>query len=103
MDMVSVSQVFNLYDSAWPIRTHQRQYPPAKFVFEEQGRTRQALDSIVSAGCIVSGGTVRYSVLSPDVLVNSYTEVDSSILFSHVHIVRHRRIPLAISDRAVHI
>jgi glucose-1-phosphate adenylyltransferase len=92
MDMVSVSPVFNLYDSAWPIRTHQRQYPPAKFVFEEAGRTGQALDSIVSAGCIVSGGTVRYSVLSPDVRVNSYTEVDSSILFSHVNIGRHCRI-----------
>jgi glucose-1-phosphate adenylyltransferase len=103
MDMVSVSPVFNLYDSAWPIRTHQRQYPPAKFVFEEAGRTGQALDSIVSAGCIVSGGTVRYSVLSPDVRVNSYTEVDSSILFSHVNIGRHCRIRRAIVDRDVHI
>src|SRR2546423_8949430 len=103
MDVVSVSPVFNLYDEAWPIRTHQRQYPPAKFVFEEQGRTGQALDSIVSAGCIVSGGTVRYSVLSPDVRVNSYTEVDSSILFSHVNIGRHCRIRRSIIDRDVHI
>jgi glucose-1-phosphate adenylyltransferase len=103
MDIVSVSPVFNLYDEAWPIRTHQRQYPPAKFVFEEAGRTGQALDSIVSAGCIVSGGTVRYSVLSPDVRVNSYTEVDSSILFSHVNIGRHCRIRRAIVDRDVHI
>src|ERR1700724_1723856 len=103
MDVVSVSPVFNLYDSAWPIRTHQRQYPPAKFVFEEQGRTGQALDSIVSMGCIVSGGTVRYSVLSPDVRVNSYTEVDSSILFSHVNVGRHCRIRRSIIDRDVHI
>src|SRR6184192_2589971 len=103
MDVVAVSPVFNLYDKAWPIRTHQRQYPPAKFVFEEQGRTGQALDSIVSAGCIVSGGTVRYSVLSPDVRVNSYTEVDSSILFSHVNVGRHCRIRRAIIDRDVHI
>jgi glucose-1-phosphate adenylyltransferase len=103
MDVVSVSPVFNLYDSAWPIRTHQRQYPPAKFVFEEAGRTGQALDSIVSAGCIVSGGAVRYSVLSPDVRVNSYTEVDSSILFSHVNVGRHCRIRRAIIDRDVHI
>jgi glucose-1-phosphate adenylyltransferase len=103
MDVVSVSPVFNLYDSAWPIRTHQRQSPPAKFVFEEPGRTGQALDSIVSAGCIVSGGAVRYCILSPDVRVNSYTEVDSSILFSHVNVGRHCRIRRAIIDRDVHI
>ena len=72
MDIVSVSPVFNLYDEDWPIRTHQRQYPPAKFVFAESGRTGTALDSIVSAGCIVSGGSVKNSLLSPDVRVNSY-------------------------------
>jgi glucose-1-phosphate adenylyltransferase len=62
-----------------------------------------ALDSIVSSGCIVSGGIVRSSVLSPDVRVNSYTEVDSSILFSHVNVGRHCRIRRAILDRDVHI
>lgn len=81
MDIVSVSPVFNLYDSQWPIRTHQRQYPPAKFVFAEAGRTGTALDSIVSAGCIVSGSTVKNSVLSPDVRINSYSEIEDGILF----------------------
>jgi glucose-1-phosphate adenylyltransferase len=103
MDMVSVNPVFNLYDKEWPIRTHQRQYPPAKFVFAESGRTGTALDSIVSMGCIISGGSVRSSVLSPDVRVNSYSEVDSSIVFSHVNIGRHCRIRKAIIDRDVHI
>ncbi|HET7207986.1 MAG TPA: glucose-1-phosphate adenylyltransferase [Terriglobales bacterium] len=103
MDIVSVSPVFNLYDSDWPIRTHQRQYPPAKFVFAEVGRTGTALDSIVSSGCIVSGSAVRNSVLSPDVRVNSYSEVDSSILFSHVNVGRHCRIRKAILDRDVHV
>ena len=103
MDIVSVSPVFNLYDSGWPIRTHQRQYPPAKFVFAEEGRTGTALDSIVSAGCIVSGGMVKNSVLSPDVRVNSYSEIDASILFSHVNVGRHCRIRKAIIDRDVHI
>jgi glucose-1-phosphate adenylyltransferase len=103
MDVVSVSPIFNLYDAEWPIRTHQRQYPPAKFVFAEAGRTGTALDSIVSNGCIVSGGTVKNSVLSPDVRVNSYTEVDNSILFSHVSVGRHCRIRKAILDRDVHI
>ena len=103
MDVVSVSPVFNLYDAEWPIRTHQRQYPPAKFVFAEPGRTGMAVDSIVSNGCIVSGGAVRSSLLSPDVRVNSYTEVQASIIFSHVNIGRHCKIRRAIVDRDVHI
>ena len=103
MDIVSVSPIFNLYDEEWPIRTHQRQYPPAKFVFAEAGRTGTALDSIVSNGCIVSGGMVKNSILSPDVRVNSYSEVDSCILFSHVSVGRRCRIRKAILDRDVHI
>lgn len=103
MDLVAVSPVFNLYDNEWPIRTHQRQYPPAKFVFGEPGRTGMAIDSIVCPGCILSGGVVRNSVISPDVRVNSYTEVDASIIFSHVNIGRHCRIRNAIIDRDVQI
>jgi glucose-1-phosphate adenylyltransferase len=103
IDLVSVSPIFNLYDEAWPIRTHQRQYPPAKFVFAETGRTGTALDSIISSGCIVSGGVVKNSVLSPDVRVNSYSEVDNCILFSHVDVGRHCRIRKAILDRDVHV
>ncbi|HYG98676.1 MAG TPA: glucose-1-phosphate adenylyltransferase [Terriglobales bacterium] len=103
LDLVAVSPVFNLYDEHWPIRTHQRQYPPAKFVFEEAGRTGVAFDSVVSSGCVISGGIVRNSVLSPDVRVNSYSEVDSCIMFSHVNIGRHCRIRKAIIDRDVHI
>jgi glucose-1-phosphate adenylyltransferase len=103
LDIVSVSPVFNLYDAEWPIRTHQRQYPPAKFVFGEPGRTGTAIDSIVSSGCIVSGSVVKGSVLSPDVRVNSYSEIESSILFSHVNIGRHCKIRKAIIDRDVHI
>ncbi|HUY81776.1 MAG TPA: glucose-1-phosphate adenylyltransferase [Acidobacteriaceae bacterium] len=103
MDVASVSPVFNLYDRNWPIRTRVRQYPPAKFVFGEPGRTGMAINSIVSAGCIVSGATVRNSVLSQDVRVNSYSELDSSIVFSHVNIGRHCRIRKAIIDRDVQL
>ncbi|GGG98567.1 glucose-1-phosphate adenylyltransferase [Silvibacterium dinghuense] len=103
MDIASVSPVFNLYDAHWPMRTRVRQYPPAKFVFGEPGRTGMAVNSIVSAGCIVSGAVVRNSVLSQDVRVNSYSEVDSSIVFSHVDIGRHCRIRRAIIDRDVHL
>lgn len=103
MDLVSVSPVFNLYDNDWPIRTNQRQYPPAKFVFAETGRMGVSLDSIVSMGSIISGGVVRNSVISPDVRVNSFSEVDSSILFSHVNVGRHCRIRRAIIDRDVNV
>ncbi|ACO32557.1 MULTISPECIES: glucose-1-phosphate adenylyltransferase [Acidobacterium] len=103
MDVASVSPIFNLYDKSWPIRTRVRQYPPAKFVFGEPGRTGSAVNSIVSAGCIISGAAMRNSVLSQDVRVNSYSEVDSSIIFSHVNIGRHCRIRRAIIDRDVHL
>lgn len=103
MDLVSVSPVFNLYDEHWPIRTHQRQYPPAKFVFAEAARMGHSLDSLVSSGCIISGGTVKECVLSPDVRVNSFSEVESSILFSHANVGRRCRIRRAILDRDVHI
>ena len=104
MDLISVSPVFNLYDSNWPIRTYQRQYPPAKFVFAEEGtRIGMAVDSMVSMGCIVSGGRVKNSILSPDVRVNSFTEIEESIIFSHVTIGRYSRVRRAIIDRHVHL
>src|SRR5579864_1956647 len=104
MDLVAVSPVFNLYDHDWPLRTYQRQYPPAKFVFAQEGRRLGvAIDSIVSMGSIISGGRVTNSVISPDVRVNSYSEIENSILFSHVHIGRYSRIRRAIIDRHIHI
>ncbi len=104
MDLVAVTPHFNLYDQEWPIRTHQPQYPPAKFVFAQKDqRMGVALDSIVSAGCIISGGRVVNSVLSPGVRINSYCEIERSILFSHVEVGRHSRIANAIIDRGVRL
>src|ERR1700722_12945441 len=103
MDVAGVTPTFNLYDKSWPMRTRPYQYPPAKFVFGEPGRTGMAINSIVCAGSIVSGSVIRNSVLSQDVRVNSYADVDSSIVFSHVNIGRHCRIRHAIIDRDVHI
>ncbi|HEX4322898.1 MAG TPA: glucose-1-phosphate adenylyltransferase [Acidobacteriaceae bacterium] len=103
LDLCSVSPVFNLYDKHWPMRTRVRQYPPAKFVFGEPGRTGRAVNSVITAGVIISGAEVINSVLSQDVRVNSYSEVDSSIIFSHVNIGRHCRIRRAIIDRDVQI
>jgi glucose-1-phosphate adenylyltransferase len=104
MDLVSVSPEFNLYDQHWPIRTKATQQPPAKFVFAQKGRRMGlALDSIVSAGCIVSGGRVLHSVLSPGVRVNSYCEIEYSILMPGVEIGRYSRIRQAIINTGVKI
>jgi glucose-1-phosphate adenylyltransferase len=106
MDLVSVDPLLNLYDKAWPIRTYQAQNPATKFVFAQEtkgGRLGIALDSIVAHGCIVSGGRVQHSVLSPNVRVNSYSEVHDSILMENVEIGRHCKIRRAIIDKGVTI
>jgi glucose-1-phosphate adenylyltransferase len=93
MDLVAVTPEFNLYDKEWPIRTRLVQQPPAKFVFAHEGRRMGlAMDSIVSSGCIISGGRVTRSVLSPGVRVNSYCEVDSSILMANSQVGRYSRL-----------
>jgi glucose-1-phosphate adenylyltransferase len=101
MDLVSVSPVFNLYDKGWPLKTWQQQYPPVKFVFADPKRMGAALDSIVAGGSIISGGRVKKSVLGFDVRVNSYCDVQDSIIYNHVNIGRHSRIRRAIIDRHV--
>jgi glucose-1-phosphate adenylyltransferase len=104
MDLVNVIPEFNLYDLRWPIRTNVTQQPPAKFVFAQEGRRMGvAIDSIVSAGSIVSGGRVLHSVLSPGVRVNSYCEVEYSILMPGVDIGRYSRIRRAIINTGVKI
>jgi glucose-1-phosphate adenylyltransferase len=104
MDLCQVNPEFNLYDPEWPLHTHQVQAPPAKFVFADEGhRCGRALDSIISAGCIVSGSAVRGSVLCPNVRVHSFCEVDQSILMPGVRVGRHACIRGAIIDRDVFI
>jgi len=104
MDLVSVIPEFNLYDQRWPIRTCVTQQPPAKFVFAQEGRRMGlAVDSIVSAGSIVSGGRVLHSVLSPGVRVNSYCEVEYSILMPGAEIGRYSRIRRAIINTGAKI
>ncbi|MGO4883392.1 MAG: glucose-1-phosphate adenylyltransferase [Bryobacteraceae bacterium] len=104
MDLVAVTPEFNLYDLNWPIRTRVVQAPPAKFVFAQEGRRMGvAVDSIVAAGSIVSGGRVVRSVLATGVRVNSYCEVEYSILMPNVKIGRNSRIRRAIIDSGVEI
>src|SRR5262245_30597622 len=106
MDLIAVDPVLNLYDREWPIRPYHPQLPPPKFVFGDEGfgddvRRGEAHESMICQGCIVSGGRVRRSILSPNVRVNSYSLVDSSILLDGVDVGRHCRIRKAIIDKEV--
>ena len=103
MDLIQVSPLFNLYDSDWPIHTYHEQWPPAKTVFADEatGRIGTLLDSLISNGCIISGGQVQRCVLSPDVRVNSYAQVEDSILMEHVEVGRYAKIRRAIIDKDV--
>jgi glucose-1-phosphate adenylyltransferase len=104
MDLCRVNPEFNLYDPEWPLRTYQVQAPPAKFVFADEGRRcGQALDSIISAGCIISGSRISGSVLGPNVRVHSFCQVEQSILMPGVRVGRHARIRRAIVDRDVFV
>ncbi len=103
MDLVSVHPVFNLYNKDWPILTWHEPLPPAKFVFEWPGRVGHALDSMVCPGVVVSGGVVRRSILSPDVVVHSHAEVEGSVLLHGVDVGRHAIVRNAIVDKAVRI
>ena len=101
IDLIQVSPHFNLYDREWPTRTYQLQYPPAKFVFNQAfgGRRGTALDSLVADGCIISGGLVQRSVLSPNVRVNSFAEVEDSLILEGVDVGRYAKIRNAIIDK----
>jgi glucose-1-phosphate adenylyltransferase len=102
MDLCHVNPDFNLYDPEWPLRTYQPQAPPAKFVFAEEGRRcGQAIDSVISSGCIISGSRVLGSILCPNVRVHSFCEIQQTILMPGVRVGRHARIRRAIVDRDV--
>ncbi|MDQ1695674.1 MAG: glucose-phosphate adenylyltransferase [Frankiaceae bacterium] len=99
MDLVSVLPIFNLYNRQWPILTHSPPLPPTKFVHDEPGRTGHAIESLVSPGCIISGGEVRRSVLSPGVKVHSRAVVDGCVLMHGVDVGRGAVLRRAIIDK----
>lgn len=101
MDLVSTRPVFDLYNSQWPILSTSPSLPPAKFVHGEPGRTGSAIESLVSPGCIVSGGTVRRSVLSPGVKVHSRSEIEDCVLLHGVDVGRGAVLHRAIIDKGV--
>ncbi len=103
MDLLDYNPELNLYSKEWPIRTFNYNYPPAKFVWEEGDRVGMATNSMVSEGCIVSGGGLSRCVLSPEVRINSYSQVEESILMENVEVGRYSKIRKAIIDKNVKI
>ncbi len=103
MELVSPDPSLNLYDDGWPIWTNQKQLPPAKFVFDDEGRRGYAVDSTVSGGCIVSGGKVQKSVLFSNVRIHSYTDISESVILPEAVVNRHAKLKRVIIDSACQI
>jgi glucose-1-phosphate adenylyltransferase len=101
MELVSVTPLLNLYDRVWPIHTYQSQLPPAKFIFDDPNRRGEAIDSMVSGGCVISGAQVKKSLLFSNCKISSYSKVTNSVLLPDVRIHRHCRVNRAIIDRGV--
>jgi glucose-1-phosphate adenylyltransferase len=103
LDLASTTPELNMYDKDWPIWTYQEQLPPAKFVHDEDGRRGEAINTLVSGGCIVSGSTVRNSVLFSNVLVRSFSTINQAVILPDVQIGRGCRLNKVVIDRRCHL
>jgi glucose-1-phosphate adenylyltransferase len=103
MDLRDTDPALNLYNHSWPLRSAQAAYPPAKFVFDDDGRRGQATQSIVCEGCIVSGASVVHSVLGRNVFVHSFAQVQDAVIMDNVRVRRHAKVRRAIIDKNVEI
>ena len=103
IDLTAVEPMLDMYDKTWPILTYQEQLPPAKFVFNQDGRRGMALDSLVSGGCIISGSTVDRSLLFSKCRVNSYCKLQEAVLLPEVSVGRHARLTRVVIDRGCRI
>jgi glucose-1-phosphate adenylyltransferase len=103
LELTQVEPQLNLYDDHWPVRTYQPNLPPAKYVFKSNERCGAAYDSLVCSGAIISGGEVTRTIVGPQTRINSFAQVEDSILFSRVDIGRRARIRRAIIDKGVRI
>ena len=99
MELTKVTPELNLYDEEWPIWTHQEQLPPAKFVFDDEGRRGMAVDSLVSGGDIISGASVSRSLLFSRVHIHSYAEIADSVILPDVDIGRHAKLRRVVMDK----
>jgi glucose-1-phosphate adenylyltransferase len=103
LELIGVIPELNLYDEEWPIWTYQEQLPPAKFVFDNDERRGMAVDSMVSGGCLISGATVRHSLLFSNVRVNSYAVLEDVVMLPNVRVGRNCRIRRAVIDKGCDI
>jgi glucose-1-phosphate adenylyltransferase len=103
LELIGVTPELNLYDQDWPIWTYQEQMPPAKFVFDDEDRRGTAIDSMVSGGCVISGATVRHSLLFSNVKVNSYSQLNRAVVLPDAEIGRNCRIQNAVIDKGCQI
>jgi glucose-1-phosphate adenylyltransferase len=103
IDLTAVEPLLDMYDGHWPILTYQEQLPPAKFVFNLEGRRGMALDSLVSGGCIISGATLEKSLLFSKCHVNSYSQLREAVLLPEVTVGRHARLTRVVIDHGCHI
>lgn len=99
LELIGVTPDLNLYDTEWPIWTHQEQLPPAKFVFDDEDRRGMAVDSMVSGGCIISGALVRHSLLFSNVIVNEQASVENSVILPNVIVNKKVKIRNAVVDK----
>jgi glucose-1-phosphate adenylyltransferase len=103
LDLVSPVPSLDIYDPNWPIWTYQQQFPPAKFVFDDDDRRGMAVDSMVSGGCVISGATVRRSLLFSSCRINSFARTLEAVLLPEVEVGRHARLTKVVVDRGCHI
>jgi len=103
MELTRVTPELNMYDKQWPIWTYQEQLPPAKFVFQDEGRTGKATDSIISGGCLISGSCVNSSVLFSNVRVHSFCDIDSAVIMPNVVINRHAKLKNVVIDKGANV
>lgn len=103
MELCAIEPELNLYDRDWPIWTYQTQHPPAKFIFDDEGRRGEAIDSLVSGGCIISGARIKRSVIFFACRIESYTSIKDSVILPKVTIGQNCRISNAVIDKGVYI
>lgn len=103
LELIGVTPDLNLYDTDWPIWTYQEQLPPAKFIFDDNERRGMAVDSMVSGGCIISGATIKHSLLFSNVCVDDYSYVENSVVLPETSIGKKCRIKNAVIDKSCHI
>lgn len=103
LELIGITPELNLYDKDWPIWTYQAQFPPAKFIFDDEDRRGMAVDSMVSGGCIISGSVVKHSLLFSNVKIHSYSQIEDAVILPDVEVGRDCRLKKVVLDKGCKI